>query len=155
MAHNRKPQRQSRNSVDSRVKAARMEHEVLPPPKGVVFTSDQELTLWRQYTAVRVHSDWRDADLLQVAKLVGLEVRCRSEQALLNEEGHVVNQRENPRFKIITTMQNQQLSIIRCLHLNPMANAAATLNKHGTGRITGHQKPEMSLLAGPEGWGMP
>ena len=41
----------------------------IPLPAGVELRSEAELIIWHQFTRARMRSDWRDMDLILLAKL--------------------------------------------------------------------------------------
>ena len=102
-------------------------------PEGVSLSTKAEVILWDQLTRVRSVEDWRDVDLLIVAKIVKTEVDIRKHQKVLDKEGAlVVNNRNvsvaHPLVAIIDTLQRQQLSLIRSISLNQQASDPRTLN---------------------------
>ena len=102
-------------------------------PDGVYFSTKAEETLWGQLTRVRSVEDWRDVDLLIVAKIVKTEVDIRKHQKVLDKEGALVVNNKNvsvahPLVAIIDTLQRQQLSLIRSISLNQQASDPRTLN---------------------------
>ena len=102
-------------------------------PEGVSLSTKAEVILWEQLTRVRSVEDWRDVDLLIVAKIVKTEVDIRKHQKVLDKEGAlVVNNRNvsvaHPLVAIIDTLQRQQLSLIRSISLNQQASDPRTLN---------------------------
>jgi len=108
-------------------------------PAGIELTDD-EARLWPQFASARAHVDWRDFDLILLAKVVKLEANIRRYQAVLDKTGPIINNKRgtpiaNPLFQIIDTLQRQQLAIIRTLSLNEqgdprtLAARAAKSNK--------------------------
>lgn len=131
----KKTQRHGNNTASQQSEWIR-HAEVPDPPDGVNLSTEEEKTLWAQYTATRTAKDWRPVDLLILAKIVKLEVQMRWEQSELDKEGSIVfNQRgtpvQNPRFNVVSTLQNQQMQLIKSLSLNQTASDPRTLNKQG------------------------
>jgi hypothetical protein len=132
----RKPQRQSYNSVDSQVKA-NMEAGVVPDyPKGVNYHSESDIELWRCYTSIRINSDWRDADLLTVVKMIQYENDINSINLILEREGMLIendkgNLIEHPGVKARNSMVNQLLAMGRSLKINDLPSDPSTVNAHG------------------------
>jgi len=149
MSNHRKPQRQSANSVDSRVKA---ENQLVQPPSGIVIDSEAMWTVWRQYTALRADSDWTDIDLLMIYKLCKWELEVGELTRQIDIEGMVIDGKENQRVKVRTTLTSQILSMTRAMGLMQRASEPRTMNKHGQRRVTERPKAEISLLAGSGGW---
>jgi hypothetical protein len=45
----------------------------VPLPEGITLRSDEEHVIWGQFTRARAREDWRDMDLLLLAKVVRME----------------------------------------------------------------------------------
>ena len=159
MARAKKQYRESSSGVDARVKGFASENELIDPPIGVEFSSESEWTLWRQYTLVRDGSDWRDTDLLMLAKIVGyeLEIRELNDRIQAREaetdpdtgDGRLAVKERNVRDQTF----KQLIQMTRTLNLNQLASDPRVVNKAGQGkRIKKVTTAEVSLLAGPNGW---
>ena len=129
----------------------------IPQPPGVELRSEEENIIWSQFTRARAYSDWREFDLVLLAKVVRLEADIRKYQLMLDRSGPLVKNKretliENPILRVIDTLQRQQLAIIRSMSLNQQAADPRTLNASGR---TIDQDPiggpdsVQSLLAGP------
>jgi hypothetical protein len=102
-------------------------------PQGVELRSDAERVIWGQFTRARAREDWRDMDLLLLAKVVRMEADLREYRDRLDVEGiTLVNQRGtdvvNPMISIIDTIERRQLAVIRSMSLNQTASDPRTLN---------------------------
>lgn len=133
MINNRRPRS---DSLESNVREIATRERDIPLPEGVTLASDEERTLWRQFCHVRKAEDWRDFDLVLLAKVVHLEAELRRYQAVLDKSGALIkNDRgtlvENPLVRVIDTMQRQQLSVIRAMSLNASKSDLRTLNDAG------------------------
>lgn len=111
-------------------------HTQIDLPEGVTLNGDDELIIWRQMTALRTKDAWRDFDLILLAKIVKLEAEIRKIQETIRVEGHLIlNARgtpiENPLFRVVDTLQRQQLAIIRSMSLNQTESDPRTLNAQG------------------------
>ena len=131
-----KVQKLGRNSVISLVAAIGSISEEVQLPAGVILRSDDEMVIWKQFTSTRARSDWRDFDLLLVAKMVRAEADLRKHQMELDTLGVVVkNDRgtpiANPLVSIIDSLQRQQLAIIRSMSMNQTESDPRTLNAGG------------------------
>ena len=130
--------RKQRSDSESGLKKASDDRgKVVPVPDGVLFSTDQEMVLWRQFTAARSKDTWREFDLLLIAKMVNLEINIRRYNQELNENGVVIENKrgtpvENPLLRVVDTLQRQQLAMIRSLSLGVSSQAAQDLNKSGT-----------------------
>ena len=125
--------RPDKNSTTALVNAFAQAGSGIDLPEGVQLSTEDERVLWEQFTRARAKQDWRDMDLLLIAKMVKLETDIRKHQQTLDEEGAIVtNQRgtqiENPLFRVIDTLQRQQLAIMRSMSLNQTGTDARTLN---------------------------
>ena len=130
----------------------------VPVPEGIVLRSEEEKTIWRQFTRAREAVDWRDMDLILLSKIVRLEADIRQHQETLERSGILIkNKREtlivNPLVSVIDTLERRQLAIIRSMSLNQTANDPRTLNMPARDQdqaraLTGDNAPD-SLLARP------
>ena len=107
-------------------------------PEGVSLSTKAEVILWEQLTRVRSVEDWRDVDLLVVAKIVKTEVDMRKHQETLDKSGVLIKNNKNalvanPLIAVIDTLQRQQLSLIRSISLNQQASDPRTLNGRASG----------------------
>ena len=130
-----KTQRLGRNSTMVAVQAAGVTDSV-PVPEGVVLRDESEMVIWRQFTKVRQPSDWRDFDLVLVAKMVRCEADIRHAQAMLSQSGPLVKTDRgtpiaNPLIGIIDTYQRQQLAVVRSLSMTQTEVDPRTKNAAG------------------------
>ena len=131
-----KVQRLGRNSVIAATTAAAAVTKDVPLPEGVILRDEFELIIWRQFTHARVREDWRDLDLVLLAKAVRVESDIRKHQVLLDQSGPVIKNPRgtpipNPLISIIDTLQRQQLAIIRSLSLAQTDTDPRTKNAAG------------------------
>ncbi len=131
-----KAQRLGRNSVIAATTAAAAVTKDVPLPEGVILRDEFELIIWRQFTHARVREDWRDLDLVLLAKAVRVESDIRKHQVLLDQSGPVIKNPRgtpipNPLISIIDTLQRQQLAIIRSLSLAQTDTDPRTKNAAG------------------------
>ena len=49
----------------------------IPLPEGVTLRSAEEHVIWGQFACARARDDWRDMDLLLLAKVVSMEADIR------------------------------------------------------------------------------
>ena len=70
--------RPDKNSTTAAVAGFQGPMGSIPLPEGVVLRSDGERVIWEQFTRARVRADWRDMDLLLLAKVVRLEADIRT-----------------------------------------------------------------------------
>lgn len=121
------------DSAASAVKVFQTAENDIQLPEGVELRSDEELVIWKQFTRARAKDAWRDFDLVLLAKSVRIESDIRKYQEMLDQSGAIIeNQRgtpiENPLFRVIDTLQRQQLAIIRSMSLNQTGKDPRTLN---------------------------
>jgi hypothetical protein len=62
----------------------------IPLPAGVELRSEAELIIWHQFTRARARSDWRDMDLILLAKIVKMEADIRAAQIELDAMGMMI-----------------------------------------------------------------
>ena len=108
----------------------------VPIPEGVELRSEEERTIWEQFTRARAREDWRDMDLLLLAKVVRMEADIRHHQETLDRSGVLIkNQRgtvvPNPLISVIDTLQRTQLAVIRSMSLNQQQGDPRTINAFG------------------------
>jgi hypothetical protein len=121
------------NSVTAAVQGFAGAIKGVDVPQGVELRSDEERVIWGQFTRARAREDWRDMDLLLLAKVVRMEADLRQYRDQLDAEGiTLVNQRGtsvvNPLISIIDTIERRQLAVIRSMSLNQTAVDPRTLN---------------------------
>lgn len=131
-----KIQRLGRNSAISLVASIGGVSDDVPLPNGVILRSDEEMVIWKQLTSTRARSDWRDFDLLLVAKMVRAEADIREYQQTLDKAGPLLTTERgtpvaNPLISIIDSLQRQQLAIIRSMSMNQTESDPRTLNAGG------------------------
>ena len=125
--------RSDKNSVTAALGGFKGAMDSVPLPQGVELRSDEEVVIWDQFTRARAREDWRDMDLLLLAKVVRMEADIRRYQAQVEQQGSIVeNQRgtpiPNPLLNIIDTVERRQLAVIRSMSLNQQASDPRTLN---------------------------
>ena len=125
--------RSDKNSVTAALGGFKGAIEGVPLPQGVELRSDDEMVIWDQFTRARAREDWRDMDLLLLAKVVRMEADIREYQSQVEMQGSIVeNQRgtqiPNPLLAIIDTVERRQLAVIRSMSLNQQASDPRTLN---------------------------
>lgn len=121
------------DSVQAAAKVLQSAEKEIQLPEGVEFRSDEEIVIWKQFTRARAKDAWRDFDLVLLSKSVKIEADIRKYQEMLDQAGAIIeNQRgtpiENPLFRVIDTLQRQQLAIIRSMSLNQTGKDPRTLN---------------------------
>ena len=131
-----KNQRLGRNSTDNVVALAAGVSTDVPVPSGVHLRTDDEVVIWRQLTQTRAHADWREFDLLLVAKMVRAEAEIRKCQAQLDKLGMIIKSDRgtpivNPYISIMDTLQRQQLAIVRSMSMTQTERDPRTMNGAG------------------------
>lgn len=127
--------RQRSDSVAAAVKTMAATSVEILPPDGVILRTEEEMVIWRQFVKARALGDWRDMDLLLLAKVVRVEADIRKYQRMLDGSGPLIKNKretliENPMIRVIDTYQRQQLAIIRSMSLNTQAADARTLQNN-------------------------
>lgn len=150
--------RSDKNSVSAAVDGFQGAMQDVPIPEGVQLRSDEEVVIWEQFTRARAREDWRDMDLLLLAKVVKMEADLRAHQKALDEQGAIIpNQRGtlvmNPLASLIDTIERRQLAVIRSMSLNQQASDPRTVNGKGkeVSKIRKSMDDKSALLASPEG----
>ena len=125
--------RSDKNSVTAALGGFQGAIESVPLPQGVELRSDEEHVIWEQFTRARAREDWRDMDLLLLAKVVRMEADIRKHQDTLDRSGVLIQNKRgtliaNPLLAVIDTLQRQQMAVIRSMSLNQQASDPRTLN---------------------------
>jgi hypothetical protein len=125
--------RSDKNSVTAAIGSFNGAIAAVPVPEGVEFRTDDERIIWDQFTRARAREDWRDMDLLSLAKIVQMEADIRRYQHALDIEGVIItNQRGtkivNPLCSVVDMLSRRQLSYIRSMSLNQQHSDPRTIN---------------------------
>lgn len=150
--------RSDKNSVTAAVDGFQGAIQSVPLPDGVELRSDEELVIWEQFTRARAREDWRDMDLLLLAKVVRMEADIRRHQATLDRSGVLVQNKRgtlvpNPLIAVIDTLERRQLAVIRSMSLNQLASDPRTIN--AAGQTANSSRSVMGYLAGDDLIAMP
>ena len=100
---------------------------------GLELRSKAELIIWHQFTRACVRSDWRDMDLILLAKIVKMEADIRKAQIELDAMRMMVENKcgipiPNPLLSVIDTLERRQLTVIRSMPLKQTASDPRTIN---------------------------
>lgn len=149
--------RSDKNSVTGAVEGFQGSVESVPIPEGVQLRSDEEVVIWEQFTRARAREDWRDMDLILLAKVVKMEADLRRHQTALDEQGSIIENARgtpvmNPLASLIDTIERRQLAVIRSMSLNQQASDPRTINGKGkdAGNVRNSMEGKSALLASPE-----
>ena len=90
----------------------------IPLPAGVELRSEAELIIWHQFTRARARSDWRDMDLILLAKIVKMEADILAAQIELDAMVMIVENKRgtpipNSLLSVIDVLKGCQLMVIR------------------------------------------
>ena len=112
----------------------------IPLPAGVELRSEAELIIWHQFTRARARSDWRDMELILLAKIVKMEADIRAAQTELDAMGMMVENKRgapirNPLLSVIDTLERRQLAVIRSMSPNQTASDPRTIT--GSAKVEG------------------
>ena len=110
----------------------------IPLPAGVELRSEAELIIWVQFTRARARSDWRDMDLILLAKVVKMEADIRAAQIELDAMGMMVENKRgtpipNSLLSVIDVLKRRQLMVIRSMSINKTASDPRTIK--GTAKV--------------------
>lgn len=130
------PRKKALGTLEADLQAHHDATNVIPFPKGVHFDSEEALTLWAQFTRARPSTEWRDMDLVMLARAVRLEIRIRELDKDIDQNGATTENKrgtpvENPDIRAQKTLSDQQLGIFRMLSLGVRAAAAEPANNRG------------------------
>lgn len=125
--------RADRNSVTAALGGFKGAMSGVPLPQGVDLRSDEEMVVWDQFTRARAREDWRDMDLILLAKVVRMEADIRKHQETLDKSGVLIQNKRgtlipNPLLAVIDTLERRQMAIIRSMSLNQMHSDPRTIN---------------------------
>ena len=150
--------RSDSNSVTAAVDGFRGAIQSVPLPEGIHLRSDDEVIIWEQFTRARAREDWRDMDLLLLAKVVRMEADIRKHQETLDRSGVLIQNKRgtlipNPLIAVIDTLERRQLAVIRSMSLNQQASDPRTLN--AAGQNVNASRSVIDYLAGDDLIAMP
>ena len=122
----------------------------IPLPAGVELRSEAELIIWHQFTRARARSDWRDMDLILLAKIVKMEADIRAAQIELDAMGMMIENKRgtpipNQLLSVIDTLERRQLAVIRSMSLNQTASDPRTIN--GSAKVEGEARAALRALS--------
>ena len=105
----------------------------IPLPAGVELRSEAELIIWHQFSRARARSDWRDMDLISLAKIVCMEANIRTAQKELDDAGMMVENKRgtpvpNPLLSAIDTLERRKHAVSRSMSLSQTVCDPRTLN---------------------------
>ena len=125
----------------------------VPLPEGVKLRSEGEYTIWKQFTRARATEDWRDMDLILLAKVVRMEADIREHQETLDKSGVLIQNKRgtlipNPLLSVVDTLERRQLAVIRSMSLNQLTADPRTIN--GSAKNETHARSMLTEL-GVEG----
>ena len=125
--------RSDKNSTTAAVAGFQGAIEPIPMPEGVTLRSAEEHVIWNQFTRARAREDWRDMDLLLLAKVVRMEADIRKHQTVLDRTGVLIENKRgtpipNPLLTVIDTLERRQMAVIRSMSLNQTASDPRTIN---------------------------
>ena len=151
-------QRSDKNSTTAAIGGFQGAIQSVPVPDGIELRSDEEMVIWEQFTRARAREDWRDMDLLLLAKVVRMEADIRKHQEMLDRTGVLIkNKREtpipNPLLAVIDTLERRQLAVIRSMSLNQLASDPRTIN--ATGQATNQSRDILGMLSATDLIAMP
>ena len=131
--------RTDKNSATAAVTGfAGVTDDAILPPAGLELRSEKEHLIWSQFTRARAKSDWRDMDLIMLAKIVRMEADIRAAQVEMDAVGMMVENKRgtpipHPLISVIDTLERRQLAVIRSMSLNQTASDPRTIN--GTAKV--------------------
>jgi hypothetical protein len=120
--------------------------DAILPPAGVELRSEKEHLIWSQFTRARAKEDWRDMDLILLAKIVKMEADIRAAQVELDQMGMMIENKRgtpipNPLLSVIDTLERRQLAVIRSMSLNQTASDPRTIN--GTAKVEANARASL------------
>ena len=100
----------------------------VPLPDGIELHTNLVRTIWHQFSRARAHKDWRDMDLILLAKIVCMEADIRTAQAELDNVSMMVENKRgtpipNPLLSVIDTLERRQLAVIPSMSLKQTATS--------------------------------
>lgn len=122
-----------KNSVSAAVEAFAGAMSPIPVPQGIELRSEEERIIWGQFSRARAREDWRDMDLILLAKVVRMEADIRGYREQLDLAGVMIENKRgtlvvNPLVSIIDTIERRQMAVIRSMSLNQQTADPRTVN---------------------------
>lgn len=132
--------------------------DAVPLPEGVKLRSDDEFVIWSQFTRARAREDWREMDLILLAKVVRMEADIREHQSTLDRSGVLIQNKRgtaipNPLLAVVDNLERRQLAVIRSMSLNQQASDPRTLN--GSAKAANDSRSIIGSLSGDDLIAMP
>ena len=115
----------------------------IPLLAGAELRSEAEPIVWHRFIRARARSDWRDMDLILLAKIVKMEADIRAAQIELDAMGMMIENKRgtpipNPFLSVIDTLERRQLAVIRSMSRNQTASDPRTIN--GLAKVEGEAR---------------
>ena len=112
--------------------------DAILPTAGVELRSEKEYPIWNQFTRARAKEDWRDKDLILLAKIVKMEADIRAAQIELDAVCRMVENKcgtQIPKslISVIDTLERRQLAVVRSMSLNQTAHDPSIIK--GTAKV--------------------
>ena len=125
--------RDDKNTIASSVDGFQGSIQSVALPEGVQLRSDEEIIIWDQFTRARAREDWRDMDLILLAKVVRMEADIREHQSTLDRSGVLISNKRgtlipNPLLAVVDNLERRQLAVIRSMSLNQLSSDPRTIN---------------------------
>ncbi len=125
--------RSDKNSATAAVTGFAGAIESVPLPEGIALRSEDEHTISNQFTRARAREDWRDMDLIFLAKVVRMEADIREHQTTLDRSGVLISNKRgtlipNPLLAVVDNLERRQLAVIRSMSLNQLSRDPRTIN---------------------------
>ncbi len=153
---------QGRNNEQIRHEQMKEAFIELLPPNGLKFATQEHWKIWHMFTSRRLPSDWHDAELCLVEKLVHNEYNLRRYYKQLDKEGATVKNRfgdstENPILRSIDRLTRLSMTLQGrlgiCQNMNVNAQHDRAKAAHQAKEIAQGKKDKtgkVSMLASAE-----
>ena len=115
------PRRRRSDSSTAAVAAAQAAALGPIDPPAHVALREGDLPFWNAVVKARARDTWNDTDLTTAANLARTQADIENLQAKLDAEGYVVDDKINPKAKLVETLSRRAVALSRVLHVHAEA----------------------------------
>lgn len=115
------PRRRRSDSSTAAVAAAQAAALGPIDPPAHVALREGDRPFWNAVVKARARDTWNDTDLTTAANLARTQADIENLQAKLDAEGYVVDDKINPKAKLVETLSRRAVALSRVLHVHAEA----------------------------------
>lgn len=115
------PRRRRSDSAAAAVVAAQAAALGYLDPPAHVALREGDRPFWNAVVKARARDTWNDTDLTTAANLARTQADIENLQAKLDAEGYVVDDKINPKAKLVEILSRRAVALSRVLHVHAEA----------------------------------